>query len=48
MPNKGTAYNRVYLAPVLRTFAQIPLRGTSDTFVTLAETQFVQEESELW
>lgn len=33
----ATAYNRAYLASVLRTFAQIPLRGTSDTLVTLSE-----------
>ena len=30
----GTAYNRAYLASVLCTFAQIPLRGTSDTLGT--------------
>mgnify|MGYP001363473912 CR=1 FL=1 len=30
-----TAPNRAYLATVLRTFVQIPLQGTSDTFGTL-------------
>ncbi|OEU64402.1 MAG: hypothetical protein BBJ57_07185 [Desulfobacterales bacterium PC51MH44] len=30
-----TAYNRAYLATVLRTSAQIPLRGISDTLKTL-------------
>jgi hypothetical protein len=30
--------NRAYLASVLRTFVQIPLRGTSDTLGTLGET----------
>jgi len=33
----GTAYNRAYLASVLCTYAQISLRGTSDTLVTLSE-----------
>jgi len=33
---KNTAYNRAYLAKVLRTSAQIPLRGTSDTLGTLS------------
>ena len=38
MNNGGnTAYNRAYLATVLRTSAQIPLRGTSDTLVPLDE-----------
>jgi len=37
MSNEGTAYNRAYLASVLRTYAQIPLRGTSDTLGTLDE-----------
>jgi len=32
-----TAYNRAYLASVLRTSAQIPLWGTSDTLETLSE-----------
>jgi len=31
----ATAYNRADLASALRTFAQIPLWGTSDTLVTL-------------
>jgi len=35
----ATAYNRAHLASVLRTFAQIPLRGTSDTLVTLSEIE---------
>ena len=30
----ATAYNGAYLASVLRTFAQISLRETSDTLVT--------------
>jgi len=34
---KGTAYNRAYLATVLRTSAKIPLRGTSDTPGALSE-----------
>jgi len=33
---KGTAYNRAYLATVLRTSAKIPLRETSDTPGTLS------------
>ena len=33
----GTAYNRAYLASVLYTYAQILLRRTSDTLVTLSE-----------
>ena len=33
----GTAYNGAYLAPVLRTFVQIPLWGTSDTLGTIGE-----------
>ena len=33
----GTAYNRAYLASVLRTFAQILLRRTSDTRQLLGE-----------
>ena len=37
MSNEGTAYNRAYLASVLRTSAQIPLRGTSDMPRTLSE-----------
>jgi len=31
------AYNRAYLAPCLRHFTQIPLRGTSDTLGTLGD-----------
>ena len=31
----ATAYNRAYLATPLRGFAQIPLRGTSDTLGTI-------------
>jgi len=31
----ATSPNRAYLASVLRTSAQIPLRGTSDTLGTL-------------
>ena len=34
----GMAYNKAYLASCLRHFAQIPLRGTSDTLGTLGET----------
>jgi hypothetical protein len=34
-----TAYNRAYLATVLRTFAQIPHRGTSDTLGMLSEIE---------
>jgi hypothetical protein len=34
---KATADNRAYLATVLRTFAQILLRRTSDTLRTLDE-----------
>ena len=33
-----TAYNRAYLASVLRTSAQIPLWETSDTLGTLYES----------
>jgi hypothetical protein len=36
-PPLTSAYNRAYLASVLRTFTQIPLRGTSDTLGTLGE-----------
>jgi hypothetical protein len=32
-----TSNNRAYLASVLRTFAQIPLWGTSDTLKALGE-----------
>ena len=32
-----TAYDRAYLASVLCTFAQIPIRGTSDTLETMSE-----------
>ena len=35
-----TADNRAYLATVLCTYAQIPLRGTSGTLVTLSEFPF--------
>jgi len=38
-----TAYNRAYLAPCLRHFAQILLRRTSDTLGTLAEMAVSQE-----
>jgi len=33
--SSATSTNRAYLAAVLRTFAKIPLRGTSDTLGTL-------------
>jgi hypothetical protein len=36
----ATADNRAYLATVLRTSAQIPLRGTSDTLETLTNVKF--------
>ena len=32
-----TSDNRAYMASLLRTSAQIPPRGTSDTLVTLSE-----------
>ena len=35
--NRTTSYNRAYLATVLRTSAQIPLRWTSDTLEALSE-----------
>ena len=38
----GTAHNRAYLAPVLRTFAQIPHRETSDTPGTLCKMLFIR------
>ena len=34
MYNKGTAYNRAYLASCLRHFAQILLRRTSEDFLS--------------
>ena len=38
------AYNRAYLASVLRTFCQILLRRTSDTFGTL---NAIEEKAEI-
>jgi len=41
----ATSYNRAYLASVLRTFAQIPLWGTSDKLVTLSEIPEASEKN---
>jgi len=38
--------NRAYLASCLQHFAQIPLRGTSDTLGTLSEMPSFNEETE--
>lgn len=38
-----TSPNRAYLASVLRTSAQIPLQGTSDTLGTLSAIAIVRE-----
>jgi len=38
--------NRAYLASVLRTLAQIPLRGTSDMLEPLCEIAFKKVERE--
>jgi hypothetical protein len=38
---RRTSDNKVYLATVLRTSAQIPRRGTSDTLVTLCDIDLV-------
>ena len=40
MSNEGTAYNRAYLASAIA-LAKNPLRGTSDTLVTLYEIGIV-------
>jgi hypothetical protein len=42
--DKATADNRAYLATVLHTFAQIPLRGTSDMLGTLYAIGRLQKE----
>jgi len=46
MVRTATAYNRAYLAPCLRHFAQIPLRGTSDTLGTLYVISVVLDKGE--